>query len=253
MKISIITASRNNAATIRTCIQSVISQSYRDIEYIVIDGQSTDNTLQVINQYKKHINKLIIEPPQGVYQALNKGISLATGEIIALLHADDLFANKHVVENVINQMIKHNVDALYGDLQYVSKTNTNHVIRYWKSGKFQRKKLKYGWMPPHPALFVRKQIYDKSGCFDTTYKISADYDFMLRILMQKKLTIVYLPKILVIMRYGGKSNRSLHNILIKMREDYNALKQNHAGGIVSLLHKNLRKIPQFFTRNKPLS
>ncbi len=248
MKISIITASRNNAATIRTCIQSVVCQSYHNIEYIVIDGQSTDGTLQIVKHFKKHIKKIVDEPPQGIYQALNKGIGLTSGDIIGFLHADDLFANKYVVENVINELTKRNADGLYGDLQYVSKTNISSAIRYWRAGEFQPEKLKFGWMPPHPTLFLHKKVYEKYGGFNTKYKISADYDFMLRILMQKKINIIYLPKILIIMRYGGKSNRSLNNLFIKMHEDYVALKQNQVGGIFSLLYKNIRKIPQFFIR-----
>lgn len=246
MNVSIITSVWNGAATIETAIQSVLEQTYSNIEYIVIDGASTDGTMDILQKYSDNISVLVSEPDDGIYDALNKGVALATGDVIAFLHSDDLYANKTVVEEVANQFVlDETLDGIYGDLIYTSKDDLNNVYRYWKSRAFDKKLLKKGWMPAHPTLFLRKSIYNKMGNFDTSFKIAADYDFMLRVL-KENFNIHYCPILLYKMRIGGASNKSIKNLFKKSREDYFALKKNNVGGIRTLFYKNISKIRQFF-------
>ncbi len=246
MKISIITATFNCEDTIKDCINSVISQQYDNIEHIIIDGVSTDNTLNIVNSFSNKIAKVISEPDSGIYDALNKGIANATGDIIGLLHADDIFNDNNIITEIAKFFTQNNTDSVYGDLQYVAKTDTSKVIRYWKSGEFNLGKLKKGWMPPHPTFFVKKDIYNKYGNFDTSFKIAADYDLILRFLGVNGVSTTYLPQIITKMRVGGESNKSLKNILLKMKEDHKALKKNKIGGVFTILFKNISKIPQLF-------
>ena len=245
--ISIITAVYNNKEFIEDAINSVLTQSYPNIEYVVIDGGSTDGTLDIIKKYDKKISKWISEPDSGIYDALNKGIKLSTGDIIGFLHSDDIFADYNVIEKIAGKFNLANVDAVYSDLVYVSKSNTNKIIRCWKTGKFLEKSLKFGWMPPHPTLFVRRSLYETHGLFDIGLKIASDYDMTLRLLKNNSGSIVYLNEVLVKMRLGGRSNKSLKNILRKSSEDYKALKKNNFSfPAFTLLLKNIRKLKQFF-------
>jgi len=246
MTISIITATYNNKNTIEDAILSVLNQSYTNIEYIIIDGKSTDGTLNITQKYKDKINKIISEADKGMYDALNKGIELANGDVIGFLHSDDFYADKKVIENIVKTFEAQNVDSVYGDLEYVSATKPENIIRYWKAGAFNIEELKKGWMPPHPTFYVRKEIYKKHGGFNLNYNIAADYDLMLRFLGKFKISTTYLPKVLVKMRWGGASNRNLSNIIQKSKEDYLILRRNNIGGLLSLLYKNFRKIKQFF-------
>ena len=246
MKISIITSVFNNTEFIEDCIKSVLKQNYKNIEYIIIDGGSTDGTIDVIKKYEEKISKYISEPDKGIYDALNKGIKLTSGDIIGFLHADDFYANNSVLETVVLHMTKHDVDSCYGDLFYINKSNPNKVIRHWKSRPYKDGLFKMGWMPPHPTFFVKKEIYDKFGYFNTEFKIAADYELMLRFLEKYKISTHYIPDVFIKMRIGGVSNRSLKNIFIKSCEDYKAWKINNLnGGISTILLKNLSKIPQF--------
>jgi len=242
LKVSIITSVFNNKNTISDAIESVLNQTYKEIEYIIIDGYSTDGTVEVIKQYESEIDKFITEKDNGIYDGLNKGIKLANGDIIAFLHSDDIYANNTIIEKVVNEFY-NGYEGVYGDLTYVSK-NDGKIIRYWKSGYFELNKLKKGWMPPHPTLFLKKEIYEKYGFFDLSFKIAADYDFMLRVLKNNP-KLSYIPELLYKMRIGGESNKSLKNILLKSKEDYKALKKNKIGGISTLIYKNIIKIPQF--------
>jgi glycosyltransferase len=248
MKVSIITSVYNNEKTIEDAIQSVLSQTYPNIEYIVVDGASKDNTVAVIKKYEDKITAFVSEKDKGIYDGLNKGISLATGDIIAFLHSDDIYADENIISEVVEHFEKTNTNSIYGDLVYVDKDDTSKIFRYWKSGKYSLQKLCNGWMPPHPTFFVKKEFYDKYGKFDLAFGISADYDFMLRMLGKYKITTSYLPKVLYKMRVGGASNRSLKNIIQKSREDIKALKNNNIGGIHTILMKNLSKIPQFLKK-----
>ena len=245
MKISIITATFNSEKTICSTLQSVDNQTYKNIEHIVIDGKSTDKTLEIVAKFSS-VSKVISEKDSGVYFALNKGIKKASGDVIGFLHADDFFANDLILEKIAEKFKDTNADILYADLDYVAFENQKKIIRHWKSGDFSFKKLKKGWMPPHPTFYVKKSIYDRLGYFDTSFSIAADYDLMLRFLSDKTLKVVYLPEVTVKMRVGGISNRNLKNILQKSREDLRAMKKNHVGNFFTLIMKNLQKIPQFF-------
>ena len=250
MKVSIITAVYNNKEMIEKALLSVQSQNYPNIEHIVIDGASTDGTLDIINQYSSEISNIISEPDKGIYDALNKGIKNATGDIICFLHADDFFADKNVISDVVAKFEECKTDSVYGNLEYVSKNDISNIVRVWNSGSFSLKKLHNGWMPPHPAFFVKKEVYDKYGFFDDSFRIAADYDFILRVLGKYKISISisYLPKVLYKMRVGGVSNRNLKTIIQKSKEDYRAIKKNGIGGLGSLIIKNISKVPQFFRK-----
>jgi len=250
MKISVITAVYNAKETVREAIESVLSQDYADVELVVIDGASSDGTTELLESYREHIDIFISEPDHGIYDALNKGIKHATGDVVGFLHADDLFADETVLSKVAAAFASGDVDAVYGDLEYVSKDAPDKVIRYWQSGDFSRHRLKHGWMPPHPTFYVRRSVYQEHGGFDTSFRIAADYDCMLRFLGQARVKVAYIPAVLINMRLGGASNRSLGNIMRKMGEDYRALKQNGVGGLWALAWKNLSKLPQFFKHNR---
>jgi glycosyltransferase len=249
MKISIITSVYNNVATIEDAINSVLSQTYTNIEYIVVDGASSDGTTDIIKKYEDRISKFVSEKDKGIYDGLNKGIKLATGDVIAFLHSDDIYENKNVIADIVKLFEKTNTDSIYGDLVYVDKEDTSKIFRYWKSGEYTFRKLQNGWMPPHPTFFVKKEFYDKYGKFNLKFGIAADYDFMLRMLGKYKITTAYLPKVLYKMRVGGASNRSLKNIIQKTKEDIRALENNDIGGFHTIILKNLMKIPQFLKKS----
>ena len=244
MKISIITATFNNEQTITKTLESVAFQDYHNIEQIIIDGGSTDNTLKIVEKFN-HISKIISERDNGIYYALNKGILLSTGAIIGFLHADDFFVSSSILSKISLNFKKFSADAVYGDLDYVAFNNTHKIIRHWKSNLFETKMLRKGWMPPHPTFYVKKEVFEKLGKFDTDYNISADYELILRFL-SNNIEVKYIPEVFVKMRLGGISNRNLKNIIRKSKEDYKAIKKNKIGGIYTLFNKNFLKIHQFF-------
>ena len=247
LKVSIITVCYNSAETIESTIQSVLEQDYGNIEYIIIDGKSTDTTLQIIDKYKLQLSKLISEKDEGIYFAINKGIALASGEIIAILHADDFYSNSHVIAKVVKTFEEQNVDTIYGDLQYVDRVDTSIVKRNWRSGEYKDGLFLKGWMPPHPAFFVRKTCYEKYGKFNTMLRSAADYELMLRFLHKYKCSTAYIPEVLVKMRIGGKSNVSILNRIKANREDKKAWFMNDLKpGIFTLLLKPFSKLGQFF-------
>jgi glycosyltransferase len=246
MKISLITATFNNANTIEETINSVRSQDIENFEYIIIDGGSKDETLEIINQYKDVVTTLISEPDNGIYDALNKGIKNATGDIIGFLHSGDYFANNMVLNEIQTYFEKQYIDFLYGDLQYITSDIPPKILRYWKSGYFKFSNLKKGWMPPHPTVYFKNVLIDDVGSFNTLYTISADYDWIIRCLTLPKIKVAYIPKVLIKMTIGGKSNKSLINIIKKSCEDYKIIKNNKIGGFFTLIFKNTTKIIQFF-------
>ena len=249
LRVSIITIVRNNRATMEDCVKNVLSQSYKEIEYIVVDGGSNDGTIDIIQAYHERISQWISEPDQGIYDAMNKGIEMATGQVIGFLHSSDVYAHPRVIEEVARVFEKSNASSVYGDLQYVDKENLNRVIRNWKSSPYRHGKFRQGWMPPHPTFFVRKEIYEKYGYFNTDFRIAGDYELMLRFLERYRISAAYIPEVLVKMRWGGISNGGVKNILIKSYEDYRAWGMNDLnGGVHTILFKNLSKIPQFLEK-----
>ena len=238
----------NRADTIADALRSVETQSYQNVEHIVQDGGSTDGTLDVIRQFSASSAKMVSEPDNGIYDAINKGISRANGDIIGLMHSDDFFSDDLVLERVAEIFRDREVDGVYGDLDYVSASNTGKIVRRWRSGPYHADLLKRGWMPPHPTLYLRREVFDRWGLYDTSMRIAADYEAMLRYLVRGDIRLAYIPEVLVKMRVGGESNRSLSRILQKSREDYTALRRHGVGGINTLLAKNFSKIEQFLPR-----
>lgn len=229
-------------------MNSLRSQTYGDFEHLVMDAASTDGTVGIVQDLADKRTILVSGPDAGIYDALNKGQARATGEIIGLLHSDDVFASPHVLETVVGAFQDPGVDAVYGDLHYVAKDDPDRIIRSWRSGTFRPEGLRWGWMPPHPALFLRRRVIDQHGPYDLSFRISGDYDAILRYFSQPGFRAVYVPEVFVKMRVGGESNRSLGRILVKSREDYRALRKNGVGGSTTLLAKNVRKIRQFLPR-----
>ena len=248
MKISIITVTWNVRDTVADCLASVAAQTHAECEHVVIDGASTDGTRELLEAHRAQLAVLVSEPDRGIYDALNKGLARVTGDVVGLLHADDVFTDAQVLARVAAAFENPAVEAVYGDLVYVAREAPDRVIRYWRAGDFQPQRLRRGWMPPHPTLYLRRSVYERIGGFDTRYRIAADYDFMLRVLTQLSGQVRYLPQVLVRMRLGGVSNRSLGKILLKSREDYQALRRNSVGGLGALVWKNVSKVPQFFRR-----
>mgnify|MGYP003974861483 CR=1 FL=1 len=250
MKISIITSVWNNKETIKDAINSVLSQTYTDIEYIIVDGASSDGTIEIIKSYGDKITKFVSAKDKGIYDGLNRGIELATGDVLAFLHSDDIYESDTIIEEVAKVFESDkSLDGVYGDLVYTPKNDTTKVLRYWKSKEYDSSLLKKGWMPAHPTLFLKREVYEKYGGFDLDFKIAADYDFMLRVL-KSGIKVKYLPKVLYKMRVGGESNKSIKNIMLKSQEDLKALKKNKVGGIFTLIIKNLSKIKQFIKKEK---
>jgi glycosyltransferase len=222
------------------------SQTHPDIEHVVVDGASTDGTLELLRKKLDDRSILISEPDRGIYYALNKGLAKSTGDVVGILHSDDVFADQHVLEDVAKVFSDPTIDAVYGDLQYVSKLNAQKIIRHWVAGEYTFSRVGSGWMPPHPTLFLRRELLKSLGNFDTSYRISADYDFILRFFSRRDVRVTYIKRVLVKMRSGGESNGSFGRILKKSREDYIVLQSNGVGGLSVLLLKNLSKLRQFF-------
>ena len=245
MKISIITVCYNAEDTISDAIQSVLTQDYKDVEYIIVDGKSTDRTLEIIQSIKNRI-KLISEKDRGIYDAMNKGINIASGDVIGILNADDVYKNCQVLTEVMDAF-KANVSIVYGDIEYVKYNDLSKVVRKWKAGIFRSGKFKWGWMPPHPGFFVKKSCYESFGLFNLNLSTSADYELMLRMLEVHHLTCHYIPKTITSMRVGGASNSSLKNRLIANRNDKKAWTIHPINPFwFTFILKPLRKLPQFF-------
>jgi Glycosyltransferases involved in cell wall biogenesis len=245
MKISIVTATFNSAGTVRDTLESIAKQQYAHVEHIIVDGLSGDDTLAVVKQFA-HVAKIISEKDHGIYDAMNKGLQLTTGEVIGILNSDDFYTGPTVLSKVAAAFEDPSVDAVYGDLQYVQQYNIQKVTRTWKAGAFQRKNLYYGWMPPHPTFFVRRSVYEKAGLFNTSLRSAADYELMLRFLLKYNINLCYIPEVLVKMRAGGMSNASLKHRIKANREDALAWKLNELEPyFFTMWLKPLRKIFQF--------
>lgn len=247
MKVSIITVSYNSEAFLEQTIRSVTEQTYPNIEYIIIDGASSDNTLSIIAKYKNKIQHLLSEKDNGIYDALNKGIAMATGDIIGILHSDDFFTSNTVIEKVVAKITNEKSDALYADLFYVDKNNTDKITRKWHSGLYSQGAFVNGWMPPHPTFFVKKELYQKLGAFNLSFNTSADYELMLRFIHKHQIKLAYLNEFIIKMRVGGQSNVSVNNRVTANIEDRKAWEVNGLKPrFYTLWLKPLRKIKQFF-------
>jgi len=247
MKISIITITYNSAKTIQRALESVQSQTYQDIEHVIVDGASKDGTRELIEAYaKKHTNvRWISEPDKGIYNALNKGIHLATGDVIGFVHSDDILYAPDSISHIAEAFAQQDIQVVYGDLQYVRE---GKVTRRWRSNDFNPASLKYGWMCPHPTMYVRREVYQQVGDYDEWFSISADYDMILRI-FKSGFKTQYLPEVLVSMEVGGASNKNTRARLSKTQEDFIALRKNHVGaGIFTVACKQLRKVKQFLRK-----
>lgn len=227
MKISIITVCYNSAKTLEDTIQSVMGQTYGDIEYIIIDGASTDGTLQILNKYKEDIDVLVSEPDKGIYDAMNKGIAKATGSIIGILNSDDVFFDNHTIQKVVDAFNTSGAEAVFGNLYYVKADDTNSVVRFWKSSPYKANGFSKGWHPAHPAFFVKKNVYEKYGVFDTTFNISADFELMLRFIAKHHIKTFYTSTVFVRMRVGGASNKNIKNIITGNKNIARAFKKNN--------------------------
>jgi glycosyltransferase involved in cell wall biosynthesis len=251
LKISIITITYNSEKTVEDTIKSVVSQDFPNVEYLIIDGLSKDKTLQVVNKYSAYIDKVVSEKDKGLYDALNKGIKHATGEVVGMLHSDDVYANNQVLSKVAQQFaIDPALEAVYADLVFVDRENTDKVLRTWKSGAYKEDAFKQGWMPPHPTFFVKKSVYERLGGFNLDLKLSADYELMLRFIHKEKIKIAYLPEIIVKMRMGGISNTSFFVKLKANMEDKLAWKLNGVKpGWFTTIRKPLKKLSQYFVKS----
>jgi glycosyltransferase involved in cell wall biosynthesis len=246
LKISILTVVYNGATTIRHCIESVLSQDYPDIEYIIVDGNSKDGTQEIIRSYGSKIASFISEPDAGIYDAMNKGIQLATGDVIGILNADDFYAYPSVISDVAAVFASGDIEASYGDLEYIDANDATVVRRKWVSGEYKAGSFLSGWMPPHPTFFVKKNLYENYGLFRLDLGSAADYELMLRFVHREKIRLAYLPKVLVKMRAGGVSNSNLKNRIKANRNDRKAWEINNLRPkFYTLLLKPLRKIIQF--------
>lgn len=242
MKISVITVVLNNSSYIEDCITSVLNQTYQNIEYIIIDGGSTDGTIDIVKKYENRITRWISEPDEGIYDAMNKGIRMATGEIVGTLNADDVFYNDKVLENIVKVMEDKSIDACYSDLVYVDGSNLQNIVRYWKSCDFRYEFLRKGWIPPHPTFYVKKVIYNQYGFFDISYPLAADYELIVRLLAYYKIKVKYIPMIAIKMRLGGVTNKSIKNIIKQNFEIIRACKKN-----------KIKVFPPIFFMNKFIS
>ena len=250
MKVSIITITYNSAQTVEDTIKTVVMQDYPDIEYLIIDGKSKDRTLEIVERYKDNISKVVSEKDKGLYDALNKGIAQATGDVIGMLHSDDLYAHEKVISNVAKKFMDDPIlDGVYADLVFVNRKDVNKPMRVWESGEYEEGAFLKGWMPPHPTFFVRKEVYQKFGGFNLGLKLSADYELMLRLIHKHGIKVGYLKETIVKMRMGGVSNVSIFVKIKANLEDKLAWKLNGLRpGFATILMKPLKKIKQYFKR-----
>jgi glycosyltransferase involved in cell wall biosynthesis len=248
MKISIITVSFNSAKTIRQTIESVLSQDYPDLEYIVVDGASKDGTVDILKEFEGKI-KFISEPDKGIYDALNKGVKMATGDVIGTIGGDDFYPNNHVISHIAQAFKEFKTDAIYGDKQYVNMGDDNTIVRYWRSGKYKRENWLKGWMPPHLSFYLKKSAFDKYGDYITDFTCSGDYELMLRMLYKNNLTAHYLPEVVMTMRNGGTSTASWKHRYRANMEDRRAWEINGLKPYwFTLWLKPISKISQLFLK-----
>ncbi len=245
--ISVITATYNSERTLIDTIRSLQIQTFQSFESVFIDGNSKDSTLDIINRSELEQKQVYSEPDEGIYQAMNKGIAHAKGDVIGFLNSDDFYADENVLKDVAFLFKDPEVDACYGNLCYVGKQNKNKIVRHWKSESFKAGMFQKGWVPPHPTFFARREVYEKYGGFDTSFKIAADYELLLRMFEVEKIKTVYLPKVLVHMRLGGETNKSIQNIISQNQEIWKALKKHNLNPTLwsYFLSKTMNRLSQY--------
>ena len=244
MKVTIITSCYNREQTIRGCIESVLSQDYPDIEYIVVDGASQDNSLSIINEYKDKISKIISEPDHGMYEAINKGIRAATGDVIGLVHSDDFLFSNQTVSHIVQRFEDTHADFLYGDGLFVNPENTDKVVRNWIGGTYRLWKVRHGWLPLHPTCYIRRDVMERKGVYNESYKIAADSDFLFRYLLGGELSVTYLKEYIVRMRMCGLSTDSDRRKQM-WKEDIRMYQSHGVNPTITKVEKMMWKIPQF--------
>lgn len=253
LKISIITVVYNSESTIAMTMESVLLQTYSNIEYILIDGLSSDNTLEIIKNYEKQFNgrmRWISEPDKGIYDAMNKGISMATGDIIGMLNSDDIYVDKNVLSDIANVFESHSIECTYGNLYFVQHSNINKIVRSWESSQYTPGAFRKGWHPAHPTFYVKRQCYNKYGLYDCSLKVSADFELMLRFLEKQHISNLFLNRYFVKMRIGGESTGSLKKIIIG---NYNIIKAFHKNNIrVSPFYPIMRLAPKIINKIRHL-
>lgn len=248
MKVSIVTVVFNGSASIRSAIESVLNQTYRDIEYIIVDGASTDGTVDIVKSYGDRIHKFISEPDNGIYNAMNKGIHLASGEIVGILNSDDFFTENDVIERVVKSF-NQDVDAVFGDIQFVSPNKLDKVVRYYSSKRFSLRRFRFGFMPAHPSFYTRRRLFDEFGFYKEEYAIGADFELLLRYLYCHKLRYRYLNFPFVTMRTGGISNQNIKSNIILNKEILKACKENNLRtNLLYIYSKYLIKIFEYLRR-----
>jgi len=244
MRVSVITVCFNSVETIRETIESVLSQEYFNIEYIIIDGGSSDGTLDIIQEYREKISKVITEPDKGIYDAMNKGIDLATGDVIGFLNADDVYANEKVLKKISHAHKNKSIHACYADLVYVD--NNNEIIRKYNSGRFRPDLITWGWMPAHPTLYVKRCVFELYGKFKTNYKIASDFEFVARVFGRHGISAIYIPEVWIKMRLGGVSTKNIKSNWILSKEIVKACKENDIPtNIIKVLFKYPLKLLEY--------
>ncbi len=249
MKVSIITVCFNSEKTIRDTIESVLSQDYSNIEYIIVDGASTDSTMDVVSEYHEQITKVISEPDKGIYDGMNKGIIAATGDVVGILNSDDFYANNDVIPCVVREFEAKNVDSVFADLVFITRKDPQKIVRYYDSSCFNPEKFNYGWMPAHPTFFVKRSIYERYGLFKTDYKIASDYELLTRFLAKYKISYSHIPKVIIKMRIGGLSTKNLKSNWILNKEIVRTCAENGIKtNIFKVYSKYFTKCLQLFKR-----
>ena len=254
MQVSLITCTNNSQKTIKKCCLSVHSQTYNDIEHVIIDKNSQDRTIPIIKEYKFKNIKIYNQKGFGIYNALNEGMRRCNGEIIGVLHSDDEFVDEGIVSKIVGKFSEENLDILFSNIYYTKKNDVNKIIRKWKSKLKEgvqsnseiNQLITKGWMPPHTSIFLKKDLLKEIGYYDEKFKISSDYDFIIRLFKQEQIKLFFLDKFTIKMRSGGISNKNFKNIFIKMREDLKIMNKYNLKPIKTILFKNLSKIKQFF-------
>ena len=229
MKISVITATFNSGKTVRDTIESVLHQTYKDVEYIIVDGMSKDNTMEVVRSYESLFcgrMRYVSEPDKGIYDAMNKGIAMATGDVVGILNSDDFYTSPDVLEQVAKVMAGGGIDAVYGDVHYVHDEHLDKCVRYYTSRPFHRRWMRFGFMPAHPSFYCRRSVYEQYGAFNLSYKVAADFENLLRLIFVHRIRTHYIAKDFVTMRTGGISTKNFKNRLLITREDVRACRRN---------------------------